>query len=55
MSKKCKYRRESEQSTYVPSCCMSEEGPTNDVCPYEAEEYSFCPFCGRKVKLKEEY
>ena len=44
---KCKYYRESTDETYSREC----DG--DSIHPSDAEDYKYCPNCGKKVKLKE--
>lgn len=48
MGKKCKYYRESPIEQYTPECT----GFYTSVHPDDIEG-DFCPYCGRKIKLKE--
>lgn len=49
MSKKvCKYYRECHITTYTPECT----GTDNHMHPDDILG-DFCPFCGRKIQLKE--
>lgn len=50
---KCKYYRESDIEKYVPECCIEYGEITNTVHPYDADEWTFCPFCGDKIKIKD--
>lgn len=46
---KCKYVRDSEIEQYETSC-------TGDwVHPIDVLEWAYCPFCGDKIKLVEDY
>lgn len=50
--KKCKYSRDSANETYIPACCDDpEDGACMDAHPMDVEEWTFCPFCGKKIKL----
>lgn len=50
---KCKYYRESSMEQYVPECCIEDDEIIDNAHPYDVEDWKYCPFCGRKIKLKD--
>lgn len=49
---KCKYYREAENETFIPSCGVENGVVEIDVHPEDAMEWVYCPFCGGKIKPK---
>lgn len=55
MAKKCWYMRESPIELFSPSCYM-ESGEDGYECyetVHDSDVDTYCPFCGRKIKIKE--
>lgn len=54
---KCKYRRADSGDLYTPDCCENDEcmdlnwGYVDDD---DAEDWRYCPYCGKKIKLVED-
>lgn len=57
--RKCKYTRASELEAWRPSCFYESDPAfdgyvyTADVHPDDCEDWTFCPYCGGKIKFKE--
>lgn len=49
---KCKYYREAENEMFVPSCGVESGVAEIDVHPEDVLEWVYCPFCGKKIELK---
>lgn len=53
---KCKYSRSHYNDTYTPACCVDEnEDTVYDVHPEDIYDWVYCPFCGNKIKIVEDY